>query len=158
MKWTAPPASFALRHAATAQQNLGVVAKDLGGVAGYKAALTNPAVQKRFKPEEIPLIFLDGKLTLGSVGKAGAWLGASPDFEVASGVAWLLGGVVVIEKVFNYPGLGRLMIDSISMRDFAIISTFFPRLLTRLPKASRDMARFMRRSSARSAWPIERMQ
>ena len=40
---------------------------------------------------------------------------------VALTIAWLLGGVVVIEVVFNYPGLGRLMIDAISDRDLPIV-------------------------------------
>ena len=42
---------------------------------------------------------------------------------VALTIAWLLGGVVVIETVFNYPGLGRMMIDSISDRDLAVTQT-----------------------------------
>ena len=33
------------------------------------------------------------------------------------------GGVVVIEVVFNYPGLGRLMIDSISDRDLPVVQS-----------------------------------
>jgi peptide/nickel transport system permease protein len=40
---------------------------------------------------------------------------------VALTIAWLLGGVVVIETVFNYPGLGRLMISAISDRDLALV-------------------------------------
>ncbi len=40
---------------------------------------------------------------------------------VALTVAWLLGGVVVVETVFNYPGLGRLMISAISDRDLALV-------------------------------------
>ena len=40
---------------------------------------------------------------------------------VALTIAWLLGGVVVIEVVFNYPGLGRMMIDAISDRDLPIV-------------------------------------
>lgn len=40
---------------------------------------------------------------------------------VALTVAWLLGGVVVIEVVFNYPGLGRMIIDSISDRDLPVV-------------------------------------
>lgn len=39
---------------------------------------------------------------------------------VALTIAWLLGGVVVIETVFNYPGLGRMMIGSISDRDLPV--------------------------------------
>jgi peptide/nickel transport system permease protein len=40
---------------------------------------------------------------------------------IALNVAWLLGGVVVIEVVFNYPGLGRLTIDAISDRDLPLV-------------------------------------
>ncbi|WP_272009294.1 ABC transporter permease [Roseovarius sp. ZX-A-9] len=40
---------------------------------------------------------------------------------VALTVAWLLGGVVVIEVVFNYPGMGRMMIDAISDRDLPVV-------------------------------------
>ena len=38
-------------------------------------------------------------------------------------IAWLLGGVVVIETVFNYPGLGRLTVSAISERDLAVVQT-----------------------------------
>ncbi len=40
---------------------------------------------------------------------------------VALTVAWLLGGVVVVEMVFNYPGLGRMMVDAISDRDLPVV-------------------------------------
>lgn len=34
---------------------------------------------------------------------------------------FLLGGSIVIEKVFNWPGLGRLLVDSVEMRDYPVI-------------------------------------
>lgn len=34
---------------------------------------------------------------------------------------FLLGGSIVVEKVFNWPGLGRLMVDSVDMRDYPVI-------------------------------------
>ena len=40
---------------------------------------------------------------------------------VALTIAWLLGGVVVTEVVFNYPCLGRLVIESISNRDLPTV-------------------------------------
>jgi len=40
---------------------------------------------------------------------------------VALTIAWLLGGLVVIEIVFNYPGLGRQMIESITKRDLPVV-------------------------------------
>jgi peptide/nickel transport system permease protein len=36
-------------------------------------------------------------------------------------VAWLLGGVVIVESVFNYPGLGRLAVDAVSDRDLPLV-------------------------------------
>ncbi len=29
---------------------------------------------------------------------------------------WLCGGSIVVEKCFNWPGLGRLLVDSVDMR------------------------------------------
>ena len=40
---------------------------------------------------------------------------------VALTIAWLLGGTVVIEIVFNYPGLGRLIITSVYDRDLPLV-------------------------------------
>ncbi len=40
---------------------------------------------------------------------------------IALTIAWLLGGVVVVEKVFNYPGLGRFLVDSITERDLPVV-------------------------------------
>lgn len=40
---------------------------------------------------------------------------------VALTLAWLLGGVAIIETVFNYPGIGKLMIAGITDRDFALV-------------------------------------
>jgi peptide/nickel transport system permease protein len=40
---------------------------------------------------------------------------------IALTVAWLLGGVVIIEQVFNYPGIGTLMIRAIQDRDLPLV-------------------------------------
>jgi len=34
---------------------------------------------------------------------------------------FLLGGSIVVERVFNWPGLGRLLVDSVEMRDYPVI-------------------------------------
>ena len=34
---------------------------------------------------------------------------------------FLLGGSIVVEVVFNWPGMGRLLIDSVEMRDYPVI-------------------------------------
>src|SRR5579885_1619117 len=40
---------------------------------------------------------------------------------IGIGVALLIGGVVITETVFNIPGVGRLVVDAITRRDYPII-------------------------------------
>jgi peptide/nickel transport system permease protein len=40
---------------------------------------------------------------------------------IGVGIAMLIGGVVVTESVFNIPGLGRLVVDSVLARDYPVI-------------------------------------
>lgn len=42
---------------------------------------------------------------------------------VALGVGWLVGGLIVTETVFSYPGLGRLLLFSIQRRDLPLIQS-----------------------------------
>ena len=42
---------------------------------------------------------------------------------VGSGAAFLIGGVVVTESVFNIPGLGRLVVESVLARDYPLIQS-----------------------------------
>ena len=39
----------------------------------------------------------------------------------ALNLAYLVGGVVVVEKVFSYPGFGTLLVDSLQLRDLPVI-------------------------------------
>ena len=34
----------------------------------------------------------------------------------------LIGGAVIIENIFNLPGLGRLMLDALEIRDYPLVS------------------------------------
>jgi peptide/nickel transport system permease protein len=40
---------------------------------------------------------------------------------VALTIIWLLGGVAIIETVFNYPGIGRLLVNAIGDRDLVLV-------------------------------------
>lgn len=40
---------------------------------------------------------------------------------IAISVGWLISGLIVIENVFNYPGLGRLMVFAIDRRDIPLM-------------------------------------
>jgi 2-keto-4-pentenoate hydratase len=58
-----------------------LIAKDLGRVVGYKAALTNPAVQKRFNYDKPIRGTLYEKMILQSGARVPAAYGARPVFE-----------------------------------------------------------------------------
>lgn len=36
---------------------------------------------------------------------------------------FLLGGSIIVEVVFNWPGMGRLLVDAVDMRDYPVIQT-----------------------------------
>ena len=40
---------------------------------------------------------------------------------IAISFGWLIGGLIVIENVFNYPGLGRLLVFAIDRRDLPLL-------------------------------------
>jgi peptide/nickel transport system permease protein len=41
---------------------------------------------------------------------------------IGAGIPSLIGGSVIIELIFNLPGMGRFMLDSLSSRDYPIVS------------------------------------
>ena len=46
----------------------------------------------------------------------------APALQVtALNLAWLAGGVVVVESVFNFPGIGSLLVDSVANRDMPMV-------------------------------------
>ncbi|PRC43565.1 ABC transporter permease, partial [Mycobacterium sp. ITM-2017-0098] len=47
---------------------------------------------------------------------------AAPALTVAGDLAvGLINGAVVVEAIFGWPGIGKLMIDAILQRDFAVL-------------------------------------
>lgn len=40
---------------------------------------------------------------------------------VALSLSFLLGGIIIVETIFDYPGLARLMVDAVSTRDMPLI-------------------------------------
>ncbi|MBI2455036.1 MAG: fumarylacetoacetate hydrolase [candidate division NC10 bacterium] len=84
MKKPAPSfgAAMNMSEAAAVQERYnGLIAKDLGGVVGYKAGLTNPAVQKRFNYDRPIRGTLYEKMILPSDARVPAAYGARPVFE-----------------------------------------------------------------------------
>ncbi|MGF1593763.1 MAG: ABC transporter permease [Kiloniellaceae bacterium] len=42
---------------------------------------------------------------------------------IALSVSYLLGGVIIVETIFNYPGVAKLMVDAVATRDLPLIQT-----------------------------------
>jgi peptide/nickel transport system permease protein len=40
---------------------------------------------------------------------------------IALSIGWLIGGLVVIENVFNYPGLGALLVESVKQKNIPVL-------------------------------------
>jgi peptide/nickel transport system permease protein len=40
---------------------------------------------------------------------------------VALSLSYLLGGVIIVETIFNYPGVAKLMVDGVSQRDMPLV-------------------------------------
>lgn len=40
---------------------------------------------------------------------------------IAANIGWLLGGLIIVEVVFSYAGLGRLVLDAVSTRDVPLL-------------------------------------
>jgi peptide/nickel transport system permease protein len=40
---------------------------------------------------------------------------------VALSLSYLLGGVIIVETIFNYPGIAKLMVDAVSQRDMPLV-------------------------------------
>lgn len=40
---------------------------------------------------------------------------------IALGIGWLIGGLIVTEQIFGYPGIGRLLVYSIQLHDLVVI-------------------------------------
>jgi peptide/nickel transport system permease protein len=48
--------------------------------------------------------------------------GLAPTFQVAAlNLAYLAGGIVVVETVFNYPGIGLALVDAVTARDMPVV-------------------------------------
>jgi peptide/nickel transport system permease protein len=47
-----------------------------------------------------------------------------PAIQVAAlQLAWMAGGVVVVEFVFQFPGIGASLVDSVGNRDMPVVQT-----------------------------------
>ncbi len=93
----------------------------------------------------------------GASARSVVWRHALPNALIPvvtlSGVefGYLLGGAVIVEQIFALPGLGRLVLDAITQRDYALVQGAV--LFIAFNFLDREPARRSRLCGARSAHP-----
>ena len=40
---------------------------------------------------------------------------------IALNVGWLVGGLIIVENVFSYPGIGKLLLEAVENRDIPLL-------------------------------------
>lgn len=91
-------------------------------VVAQMARLTRAAVVNTLRSSYIEMAVLKGASQARVVGLHALPNAVGPIANaVALSLSSLLGGVVVVETIFNYPGLARLMVDAVSTRDIPIV-------------------------------------
>ena len=74
-----------------------------------------------------------------------------PAIQVAAlQLAWMAGGVVVVEFVFSYPGIGAALVDAVANRDMPVVQTVTMLAAGDLRAAQPGRRRARRSSSRRS--------
>lgn len=74
---------------------------------------TRLAIAKGLKPWKVTLLYSARNAILPNVTGLAMSLGG------------ILGGVVLVESVFDYPGMGRLFFDAVNNRDYPLMQTIF---------------------------------
>lgn len=91
-------------------------------VAAHMLRMTRSSVLSVMSTPYIEMAFLKGARRQRVITRHALPNAAAPIITVvALNLAYLVVGVVVIEAVFVYPGLGQLMVDAVSKRDVPVI-------------------------------------
>ncbi len=88
----------------------------------YIARLTRAGVVEELKKSYVRTAVLKGISRTSVIFKHVLRNALMPTITViAISFGWLIGGLIVIENVFNYPGLGRLLVFAIDRRDLPLL-------------------------------------
>jgi peptide/nickel transport system permease protein len=91
-------------------------------LVAYVARLTRAGVVEEIDQPYVRTAALKGLSARQVVGRHALRNALRPTITVvAISLGWLISGLVVVENVFNYPGLGRLLIFAIDRRDIPLI-------------------------------------
>jgi len=91
-------------------------------VAAHMLRMTRSSVLSVMSSAYVEMAFLKGATRSRVISRHALPNAAAPIITVvALNMAYLVVGVVVLESVFVYPGIGQLMVDAVSKRDVPVI-------------------------------------
>lgn len=90
---------------------------------GWNARIVRTALTEQLRAPHVDSAILDG-LPRRRILLHHLLPGAAPTIAtgVATSVGMVLGGAVTVETIFNYPGLGSVLVDAISNRDAPLVA------------------------------------
>jgi peptide/nickel transport system permease protein len=89
---------------------------------GYITRMTRAGMLEELKKPYVRTALLKGIPHNEVVAKHVLRNGLLPTITViAISIGWLMGGLVVIENVFNYPGIGSLLVTSVSAKNIPVL-------------------------------------
>ncbi|WP_019701819.1 ABC transporter permease [Paracidovorax oryzae] len=84
--------------------------------------MTRAAVSDQLQAPYIEMVRLKGASPLRTVMAHALPNAVGPIANaVALSLSYLLGGVIIIETIFNYPGIAKLMVDGVTQRDMPLV-------------------------------------
>jgi peptide/nickel transport system permease protein len=91
-------------------------------MSGYLVRMVRTAVIDAMQSEHVEMALLRGVAPTRVLFRHALPGALLPTLSaIVLTVAWLLGGVVVVENVFNYPGMGRLLVSAVGDRDVPVV-------------------------------------
>ena len=86
--------------------------------------MTRAAVIDQLKAPYIEMVLLKGATPMRMVLAHALPNAVGPIANaVAMTLSYLLGGVIIVETIFNYPGVASLMVDGVAQRDMPLVQT-----------------------------------
>ena len=91
-------------------------------VSAQMIRMTRAAVIETLKAPYVEMAFLKGASRSRMVLRHALPNAIGPIINaMALSLSYLLGGVIIVETIFNYPGIAKLMVDAVSTRDLPLI-------------------------------------
>jgi peptide/nickel transport system permease protein len=126
LKWL-PALSYSIDTSSTADllRSLAMPVVSLGSVViAQMLRMTRAALIDQLREPYIEMVRLKGASPARTVLAHALPNAVGPIANaIALSLSYLLGGVIIIEVIFNYPGIAKLMVDAVAQRDMPLVQS-----------------------------------